>query len=142
MAVKIPGLKPVIVTPATLYILSDGGQYETFRFNVHFKRLTRDKLDGLAKTFMEGEIKLPDVLDQIVTGWDGLKDENGMEVPYSPKERRAADDDFPGLEQAMMVSWFDHMFVTQRQAAEKNSAAPSATGSAQTAQTATSSTTV
>ena len=91
---------------------------------------------------MEGEIKLPDVLDQVVTGWDGLKDENGMEVPYSPKERRAADDDFPGLEQAMMVAWFDHMFVTQRQAAEKNSAAPSATGSAQTAQTATSSTTV
>ena len=149
MAVKISGLKPIITCPATLFLPGDNGEHIKHQFTVDFKRISTQERDDLHLAYTIGRkvtqpdvagtaqpvvktvtVSLPELLDQIVVGWGGMLDENGNPVPYSHEERRAADVEFTGLEQAMAVSWYDHFFIHQREAATKNSKAQSGTTSA------------
>ncbi|MDD2711365.1 MAG: hypothetical protein PHU77_00455 [Simplicispira sp.] len=150
MAVKISGLKPTIKCPATLYLPADDGQHVQHAFGVHFRRQTASERDKLSERYTKGDaVKDPvtgetklvpitsaQLLDAVVMGWDGMLDEAGQPVPYSHAERAATEEENAGLEQAMVVSWYDHVFINQRMAAIKNSKAPSATTSAPTTQTA------
>ena len=79
---------------------------------------------------------IPELLDEVVVGWEGMLGDEGTPVPYSRGERLAAEEAYPGLEQAMAVAWFDGLNVHQRDAATKNSVALSGITSASTAQTA------
>lgn len=140
MAVVIanPQIKPTVECPATLYIRIDGGNFAKHEFSVVFHRLKKEERDSLQERFTKGEITMQELLDKVVAGWGGMLDENQQPVPYSHAERRETEQVFHGLEQAMSVAWFDNFFFHQRQAAEKNSVAPSSTTSGSTAQGATS----
>lgn len=127
MAVKISAVKPVVVCPAQLFLAGDNGTQVLHQFNVKFKRLKTEVRDDLNKRFAAGELTTRGLLNEIVEGWEGMLDEAGEPVPYSVEERIATDSEYPGTEQSMAVSWFDHFFVNQREAAAKNSVAPSAT---------------
>jgi hypothetical protein len=155
MAVKISGLKPTITLPARLHLPDDGGKFFVHEFDVVFKRLPTERRDELhamysigkrVETVAEGaseptvevkRISTPELLDEIVEGWERMLDEHGNPVPYSHEERRATDLVYAGLEQAMAVSWYDHIFIHQREAAQKNSGAQSGTTSAVTTRAAT-----
>jgi hypothetical protein len=130
MSVKISNLKPVFDCPATLYLPADNGAMVAHAYSVQFKRLTTTERDALQKRFAAGEMTQRQVLDEVVTGWGGMQDEHGNPVPYSHAERVATDDVYAGLEQSMAVTWFDHAFVNQRDAAVKNSKALSTTTTA------------
>ena len=67
-----------------------------------------------------------ELLDQVLLDWQGLADEAGSPVSYSPAERLAANEEWFGLEAAMVRSYFDNAFPNARTAA-KNSGAPRAT---------------
>lgn len=150
MAVKISGLKPTIECPATLYLPGDDGKRVAHQFKVHFRRQRASERDALSLRYTKGDavkdavtgattyvpIAVGQLLDEVVMGWGGMLDEAGQSVPYSHAERRETEDENPGLEQAMAVSWYDNVFINQREAAIKNSGAPSATTSAQTTPTA------
>lgn len=159
MTVVIGNLKPTITCPATLYLASDHGKFVEHKFEVMFRRLTTEERDELNVAYTIGKmvpaeptsvlsaqppamtlkrLTNAELLDKIVEGWGGMNDAAGQPVPYSHAERRATDSTFSGTEQAMVVSWFDHSFVNQREAAAKNSKAPSGTTSAETTQGATS----
>ncbi|MBV8250548.1 MAG: hypothetical protein JO200_19135 [Comamonas sp.] len=131
MAVVIANsqIKPVVECPATLFIPIDGGKFAEHKFTAQFHRLKKDERDALQKQFVSGEIKTEQLLDKIVAGWGGMLDETGQPVPYSHAERVATEAVFSGMEEAMAISWFDHFFVHQRAAAEKNFGAPSSTTS-------------
>ena len=134
MAVKISGLKPTIKCPVTLHLPADDGQYVQHTFDVLFRRQTvKDPVTGETKLVT---ITSAQLLNEVVMGWNGMLDEAGQPVPYSHAERAATEEENPGLEQAMVISWYDHVFVNQRMAAVKNSKAPCATTSAPTTQTA------
>ncbi|WOI45843.1 hypothetical protein [Acidovorax sp. BLS4] len=138
MAVKVSHLKPTFTAPAAVYLPGDGGAHERVDFEVHFKRQPGRERDALNDRYLKGEIKNAELLDEIVVGWRGFNDEAGQPVPYSHEERREAEAEYSGVESAMVVSWYDHAFIHQREAAVKNSKAPSLTTSAPTTQTATS----
>lgn len=127
MAVKISAAKPIVPCPARLYLAGDNGTQVLHQFTVNFKRQKTEVRDDLNQRFIAGELTLRTLLNEIVESWDGMLDESGAPVPYSINERIATDSEYPGLEQAMVVSWFDHFFINQREAAAKNSVAPSAT---------------
>ena len=153
MAVVISGLKPIVTCPATLYLPDDGGVFFEHKFTVDFKRLTNEQREALHQRFTanvlpsgpaanaggvgQEPLTSAQLLDEIVEGWGGMLDGQGQPVPYSSAERRATDSVYPGLEQAMVVSWYDHFFKHQREAALKNSAARSGTTSAATTRAAT-----
>ncbi len=151
MAVKISGLKPTISVPATLYLPVDEGRFGAHHFAVVFKRLGKARRDEINELVVIGKpftaadgtedvkrLTIGELLDEVVVGWEGMLDGDGNSVAYSREERLAAEEAYPGLEQAMAVAWFDGLNVHQRDAATKNSVALSGTTSASTAQTATS----
>ena len=130
MAVKISGLKRTISVPATLYLPADNGELHPHKFSVEFKRLPTSRRDELNGQLMAGKLTVPELLNEVVEGWAGMRDENDEEVPYSPAERAATEEAYSGTEQAMAVAFFDASFVNQREAAVKNSKARSGTTSA------------
>lgn len=127
MAVKISGVAPIVVCPATLYLPGENGTFVQHRFTVNFRRMPTSERTAIVKAFTDGALPLRELLDKTVVGWGGMLDENHQPVPYSSAERIAADEAWDGLEQAMAVSFFDNLNLTQREAALKNSVAPSAT---------------
>lgn len=131
-------VKPIVECPATLFIPVDKGQFAKHEFTVVFVRQRKDARDALQKRYIDGAITMSQLLDEVVSGWGGMLDANGQPVPYSHAERAEANQEWIGLEEAMVVSWFDHLFVHQREAAVKNSAAPSSTTLGSTAPGATS----
>ena len=149
MAVKISGLKPTISVPATLYLPVDEGRFGAHHFAVVFKRLGKARRDEINELIVVGKpatqpdgsqevrrMTIPELLDEVVVDWEGMLGDEGTPVPYSRDERLAAEEAYPGLEQAMAVAWFDGLNVHQRDAATKNSVALSGITSASTAQTA------
>ena len=130
MAVKISGLNPFVVCFATLYLPADHGTLFEHKYEVHFKRLTTTQRDELNGKFVKGDITVRQLLDEVVSGWAGMRNEEGAEVPYSHAERIATDECYSGTEQSMGVAWFESAFVNQREAAIKNSKALSAITSA------------
>lgn len=140
MAVVIANtqIKPIVECPVTLFIPIDGGKFAKHEFTVQFHRLKKEERDELQKNYVSGDVKTPELLDKVVAGWGGMLDEQGQPVPYSHAERIATEAVWSGVEEAMAVSWFDHFFVHQRAAAEKNSKAPSGITSGSTAPVATS----
>jgi len=158
MAVRISGLKPIVICPATVYLVGDNGEQIPHHFDVEFRRMTTVERNTLNEKYAIGydvpvEIDAADpdqtprtkrvhlsnaeLLDEIVVGWGKMLDENGQPVPYSHAERLATENEYSGLEQAMVVSWLDHFFFNQREAAIKNSKAQSGTASAGTTRAAT-----
>ncbi len=155
MAVKISGLKPTVACPASLYLRGDDDTFIVHKYTVIFKRLPKAEMEELSELYTTGKrietfiagttepvvetkrITITELLDRVVHGWGGMLDENGEPVPYSREERIATEQEFPGLEQSMAVTWFDTFSFHQREAAQKNSVAQSGTTSAETTRTAT-----
>lgn len=140
MAVVIANsnIKPTIECPATLYIPIDGGKFAKHEFSVLFHRLKKERRDALQEQYAKSNIKLFQLLNEVVAGWGGMLDANSQPVPYSHAERMETEAAFPGLEEAVAIAWFDHFFVHQREAAQKNSVEPSSTSSGSTTPGATS----
>lgn len=126
MPVKIATVGPTFSCPATVYLPSDNGQAIAHRFSVVFRRVKSSEFLQLAKEADAGMTNRQ-LLDKVVAGWGGMLDANGTDVPYSQVERIATEEEYPGTEMAMAVAFWDHAQINQRQAAEKNSAAPSVT---------------
>ncbi len=127
MPVRISGLKPTIEASATLFLAEGNGVYFSHKFSVYFKRIPTSRRDELNAQFAAGKLTVRELLDEVVSGWSGMTDENNIEVPYSHAERAATDEVYPGTDQAIAVSWFDVAFINQREASIKNSKAQSDT---------------
>lgn len=149
MGVKIAAVSSLVVAMATVYLPGDRGTQIAHSFEVQFKRLTHSERADLVAWNVAGKRPAPadgsqdadkdaeglvpfglrELCDATVAGWGGMLDEAGQPVPYSHTERRAAEEAYPGIEAAMVVAWYDTMWVNQREAKEKNSVPPSPNGS-------------
>ena len=149
MGVKIAAVAALGVASATVYLPGDRGAQIAHTFEVQFKRLTQSERADLVAWNVAGKRPAPqdgsrdadkdvdglvpfglrELCDATVAGWAGMLDEAGTPVPYSHAERRAAEEAYHGIEAAMVVAWYDTMWINQREAKEKNSAPPSPNGS-------------
>lgn len=129
MAVKISAAKPIVPCPAQVFLAGDNGARVLHAFTVNFKRLKTAARDELNDRYVAGDLTMRALLNEIVMGWGGMLDEAGEPVPYTIEERIATDDEYPGTEQAILLSWFENFFINQREAAIKNSKALSGTTS-------------
>ncbi|MGA0100301.1 MAG: hypothetical protein ACO3LM_12575, partial [Steroidobacteraceae bacterium] len=63
--------------PVSIEEPADGGTFETTTFDAIFKRLGRSEFLKLSE---KSEF---DLLKAVLTGWDGIEDENGKALPFS-----------------------------------------------------------
>lgn len=73
--------------PVSIEEPSDGGLFETNTFDATFKRVGRADFVKLSD---KSEF---DLLKAVLTGWDGIEDENGKAVPFSVEAMRELSDD-------------------------------------------------
>jgi hypothetical protein len=73
--------------PVSVEEPADGGTFETTTFDAIFKRVGRSEFVKLSE---EGEF---DLLKAVLTGWDGIEDENGKALPFSIEAMRELSDD-------------------------------------------------
>jgi len=73
--------------PVSIEEPADGGTFETTTFDAIFKRLGRSEFLKLSE---KSEF---DLLKVVLTGWDGIEDENGKALPFSIEAVRELSDD-------------------------------------------------
>jgi hypothetical protein len=73
--------------PVSIEEPADGGTFETTTFDAIFKRLGRSEFLKLSE---KSEF---DLLKGVLTGWDGIEDENGKALPFSIEAVRELSDD-------------------------------------------------
>jgi len=66
---------------------ADGGVFETSTFDAVFKRVPRSEFQKLAD---KGDLEL---LKAVLTGWEGIEDEDGKPVPFSQATMKEFADD-------------------------------------------------
>ena len=86
--------------PVTVETPIDGGKLEKQTFDAVFKRMSRSAFMDLLD---KGEDAL---VDQILEGWDGIKDEDGKDVPFTQKNKKDMLDD-PYVIRALITAYAD-----------------------------------
>jgi len=73
--------------PVTVEVPVDGGKFKKETFTAVFKRMSRSAFNDLVEA---GDDAL---VDQIIEGWEGVKDEDGDEVEYNDENKVMLFDD-------------------------------------------------
>ena len=73
--------------PVTVETPIDGGKFEKTTFDATFRKMSRSAFNNLVE---QGDDAL---LDQILEGWDGIKDEGGKDVPFTQENKKELCDD-------------------------------------------------
>jgi hypothetical protein len=95
--------------PVEVSIPVDGGKFKKETFTAIFKKMSRSAFNELID---EGDDAL---VDQIIEGWEGIKDEDGEEVPFCAGTKKELFDD-PYVLRALIESYTNSITG----AAEKN----------------------
>lgn len=88
--------------PVTVEVPCDGGKFKKETFTAVFRKMTRSAFNDLVD---QGDEAL---VDQIIEGWEGIKDEDGDEVPFTESNKVALFDD-PYVLRALISAYTDSL---------------------------------
>ena len=86
--------------PVEVSVPVDGGKFKKETFTAIFKKMSRSAFNELID---EGDDAL---VDQIIEGWEGIKDEDGEDVPFCAGTKKELFDD-PYVLRALIQSYTD-----------------------------------
>lgn len=92
--------------PVSVEVPVDGGKFKKETFTAIFKKMSRSAFNDLIEA---GDDAL---IDQIVEGWEGVKDEDGDEVEYNDENKVALFDD-PYVLRAVITAYTDSVTGSQ-----------------------------
>jgi hypothetical protein len=99
---KLQSLETPIRWPVRVSIPRDGGVASKVTFHASFRVLPQDRLDELASA------SDADWAEAIVAGWDGVADEDGATIEFSP-EALARMVQIVYVREAIRLAYFDCM---------------------------------
>ncbi len=105
---------------------SDLGEVIEVKFKAKFKRLKTDAQKELHKKLAERALTDPQVLEMVLEDWD-LKDHEGASIAFTPDNLKDTVEELPGVEQALVRSFFEYCLVPHKDAQVKNSLVPQGT---------------
>lgn len=73
--------------PVTVEFPVDGGRFETESFDAVFKRIGRKEFQRLID---KGDL---DLIETVLEGWEGVKDESGKDIAFTPAAMKDMLDD-------------------------------------------------
>ena len=86
--------------PVTVGTPIDGGKFEKQTFDAVFKKMSRSAFNDLVD---KGDDAL---VDGILEGWDGIKDEEGKDLAFTQKTKKELCDD-PYVMKALIQAYAD-----------------------------------
>ena len=88
MPLQLRSQSPTYRWPVVVEFPVDGGKFDKESFDAEFKRLPQDRLREIGEQIESGTITDLELLDQVLTGWAGIFDEAGEDVPFSEDARQ------------------------------------------------------
>ena len=85
--------------PITFQKATDGGKFKKQTFTAIFKELGRDRFNELVD---KGDIAL---VDESLLGWEGIQDEEKVDVPFSDENKAFLLDDFAIMKELIETYW-------------------------------------
>ncbi len=79
MAFKLKDRNYTVKWPVSVEVPVNGGKKNIETFDAEFKVLPKDEL----KDLMDSGVSDDDLIEKVVVGYSGIKDENGNEIPFS-----------------------------------------------------------
>lgn len=102
--------KPVFSAPVTLRVPGDDGEVEEVKFKATFKRLTNTENKALQAQLDAKSISDTALLDKVLADWSGLPADDDTPFICTPENRKAAVEDWPTFEAAIVYSYFEHAY--------------------------------
>lgn len=99
--------------PVTVEFPVDGGRFDKQTFDAEFKRLPQQRIREIWDQIQAGDLTDDELCDQVLTGWSGIQDAKGSDVPYSEKAK-ADLLNVPLVAAAVVSSWLDSLSKGKR----------------------------
>ncbi|MBX3588852.1 MAG: hypothetical protein KF796_19645 [Ramlibacter sp.] len=103
-------------------LIGDMGEKIKGEFKAKFRRPTQEEAEQLIQKVSTGQMKDQAVVDNWLIGWDGLEDESGAQMPFTP-DNMAKVFDVLGMRAATVQTFLGNYFSMP----EKNSGPQPAT---------------
>ena len=96
----------------------DAGKREPIAFVAQFRFVPQSRLDGLvarirAAADSTSAITDAELIDEVLIGWEGVRDASGEPLPFTPATLAAALD-VPGVRTALVRAWFASLAEGER----------------------------
>ncbi len=108
--------------PVKLEIPVDGGKFESAEFVAEFKRLPQSRVDQIREAARANDLTDAQLLDEVWTGWDKIKDPDGRPLDYNEPNRDLVLE-ITGARTALVNAWIESVEEGRR----KNSPRPRGT---------------
>jgi hypothetical protein len=86
MAIRIV-ISNTVKFPVTGTIKNEAGADESFTFHLTCKRLDAEAIKARVET--SGDLQIADFFDEVLQDWQGVKDADGKDLPYTGEHLRA-----------------------------------------------------
>ena len=101
------------VWPVAVEFPVNGGRFDKQTFDVEFKRLPQSRIREVWDAIQAGEMTDNDLCDEVITGWSGVQDAKGGEVPFSEKAK-ADLLNVPLVASSVVTAWLDSLAKAKR----------------------------
>lgn len=99
--------------PVTVEFPIDGGRFEKQTFDAEFRRLPQARIREIWDLIQAGDLSDDELCDEVLTGWSGIQDAKGGDVPFSEKAK-ADLLNVPLVSAAVVTSWLDSLSKGKR----------------------------
>lgn len=91
----------------------DGGRMQRQTFDGEFRRLSQSRITEIGNQIKTEEITDAALAAEVLTGWNGVTDDDGKEVPFSQKALEQLLD-VPMLAAAIALAYFESLQGAKR----------------------------
>jgi len=99
--------------PVTVEVPVSGGKWEKTTFDIEFQDLSQSRLQEIAELSGEGALSDVDIAKEVMSGWSGIVDAEGDDLPYSISARDQL------LDQPMLASAIASAYIDSKQGAKR-----------------------
>ena len=101
------------VWPVTFDVPVDGGRHQRQSFDGEFRRLSQSRIREIGQQIESGDTTDAEIAGEVLTGWSGITDDDGKDVPFSQGalERLL---DVPMLATAIATAYFGSLSGAKR----------------------------
>lgn len=99
--------------PVTVEFPVDGGRFDKQSFDAEFRRLPQARIREIWDLIQSGDLTDDELCSEMLTGWAGIQDAKGNEVPYSEKAKTDLLN-VPLVAAAIVSSWLDSLSKGKR----------------------------
>lgn len=102
---KISTASQSYLAEVRVQLLDDNGKPKTQTFKARFKRVTQSELDRINERLEDRSINDAQLLSEVTVGFEGVHDEDGNPLEFTPENFAALTDIFP-VRPTMVTAFF------------------------------------